>query len=121
VSTAVKLDFTGGPLRVQFGFASPNQHFTMTYLFLGGGGFVNLEFAPWAATAKLGMAVTAALEAGAMAALDFGFVAHGEVHIFAGVYMSLRPNDLLLSGYFRAGGEFDVLGLISASMSSSCR
>ncbi len=114
--TAVKLDFTGGPLRVQFGFASPNQHFTMTYLFLGGGGFVNLEFAPWAATAKPGMAVTAALEAGAMAALDFGFVAHGEVHIFAGIYMSLRPDDLLLSGYFRAGGEFDVLGLISASV-----
>lgn len=115
VFTAVKLDFTGGPLRLNFGFANPNQHFTMTYLFLGGGGFVNLEFAPWATTTKPGMAVTAALEAGAMAALDFG-IAHGEVHIFAGIYMSLRPADLLLSGYFRAGGEFDVLGLISASI-----
>ena len=113
VYTAIKLDFTGKPLRVIFGFANPNQHFTMTYLFLGGGGFVNLEFTPTAGTPD--MAVSAALEFGAMAALDFG-VAQGEVHIFGGFYMSLRPNDLLLSGYYRAGGEFDVLGLISASI-----
>jgi hypothetical protein len=113
VYTAIKLDFQGAPLRVIFGFANPNQHFTMTYLFLGGGGFVNFEFTPTAGTTD--MAVTAALEFGAMAALDFG-VADGEVHIFGGFYMSLRPNDLLLSGYYRAGGEFDVLGLITASI-----
>jgi hypothetical protein len=113
VYTAIKLDFQGNPLRVIFGFANPNQHFTMTYLFLGGGGFVNFEFTPTANTTD--MAVSAALEFGAMAALDFG-VADGEVHIFGGFYMSLRPNDVLLSGYYRAGGEFDVLGLISASI-----
>ncbi len=112
VYTAIKLDFTGKPLRVIFGFANPNQHFTMTYLFLGGGGFINFEFTPSDTTT---MAVTAALEFGAMAALDFG-VASGEVHIFGGFYMSLRPNDLLLSGYYRAGGDFNVLGLISASL-----
>jgi hypothetical protein len=112
VFTAIKLDFMGNPLRVIFGFANPNQRFTMTYLFLGGGGFINLEFTPSDTTT---MAVTAALEFGAMAALDFG-VADGEVHIFGGFYMSLRPNDLLLSGYYRAGGDFNVLGLISASL-----
>jgi hypothetical protein len=115
IFTAIKLDFTGKPLRVVLGFANPNQHFTMTYLFLGGGGFINCEFAPSGDTAGTGMAVSGALEFGAMAALDFG-VANGEVHIFGGFYMSLRPSDLLLSGYYRAGGEFDVLGLISASI-----
>jgi hypothetical protein len=113
VYSAVKLSFLGDPLRVIFGFAMPNQHFIMTYLFLGGGGFVNLEFCPTRDTT--GMVVTGALEAGAMIYLDFG-VAEGEVHVFAGFYMSIRPNDVLLSGYYRAGGEFDVLGLISASV-----
>jgi hypothetical protein len=113
VYTAVKLSFLGDPLRIIFGFATPNQHFIMTYLFLGGGGYINLEFCPTHDTT--GMVVTGALEAGAMADLDFG-VARGEVHIFAGFYMSIRPNDVLLSGYYRAGGEFNVLGLISASI-----
>jgi hypothetical protein len=113
VYTAVTLYFTGSPLRVIFGFANPNQRFTMTYLLFGGGGFVNLEFTPDADTTN--MAVSAALEFGAMAALDFG-VASGEVHIFGGFYLSLRPSDVLLSGYFRAGGDFDVLGLITASI-----
>jgi hypothetical protein len=113
IYTAVKLDFTGNPLRLIFGFANPNQRFTMAYLLFGGGGFVNLEFTPDPDTTN--MAVSAALEFGAIAALDFG-VAAGEVHIFGGFYLSLRPSDVLLSGYFRAGGDFDVLGLITASI-----
>jgi hypothetical protein len=115
VSTAVRLSFTGAPLRLVFGFATPNQHFIMTYLFLGGGGFINLEFTP---TDMSQMSVTAALEAGAMLALDFG-VADGEVHAFAGFYMQISQGLFLLSGYYRCGGELDVLGLISASVEFS--
>jgi hypothetical protein len=109
----VQLDFTGQPLQVSFGFASPTQHFTMTYAFLGGGGFADLTFTPSNALAS--MDVAAALEAGAMLALDFG-VADGEVHAFAGFYMALTQDDCQLSGYYRCGGTFNVLGLISASI-----
>jgi hypothetical protein len=111
--TGVHLDFTGAPLQVTFGFASPEQHFTATYDFLGGGGFVDLTFTPFGDTQ--GMEVSAAIELGAMVALDFG-VASGEAHVFAGFYMRLADHDFQLSGYYRSGGELDVLGLISASV-----
>jgi hypothetical protein len=109
----VQLDFTGQPMQVTFGFANPAQHFTMTYAFLGGGGFVDLTFTP--SKALTNMDIAGALEAGAMLALDFG-VASGEVHAFAGFYMNLTQGDCQLAGYYRCGGDFDVLGLISASI-----
>ncbi|HEY4951701.1 MAG TPA: hypothetical protein VIH88_15300 [Candidatus Acidoferrales bacterium] len=110
----VHLDFTGQPLRLVFGFASPNQHFIVAYALLGGGGFIQLEVTPTATDSQqtTGMIVTGAIELGAVAELDFG-VASGEAHVFAGFYFSLQQDYTLLSGYLRAGGELDVLGLIS--------
>jgi hypothetical protein len=61
------------------------------------------------------MSVTGAFELGAMAALDFG-VASGDVYAFLGIYFGLSPNDLVLSGYFSAGGDLNVLGLITVSV-----
>jgi len=113
VYTAVQLHFDGSPLQAIFGFANPNQHFTVTYFFLGGGGFLDLEFVPGSST--VGMSVSGAFELGAMAALDLG-VASGDVHAFLGIYFGLSPNDLVLSGYFRAGGNLNVLGLITVSI-----
>ncbi len=110
VHCGVHLDFTGQPLRLIFGFASPNRHFIVAYAFLGGGGFLQLELIP--TPTGTGMTVTSAIEMGAVAALDFG-VASGEAHVFAGFYFTMQPDYVLLSGYFRAGGELDVLGLIS--------
>jgi hypothetical protein len=109
----VQLDFTGQPMQVTFGFANPSQHFVMIYAFLGGGGFIDLTFTPSKTLAN--MDIAGALEAGAMLAVDFG-VASGEVHAFAGFYMNLSSTDCVLSGYFRCGGDFEVLGLISASI-----
>ena len=47
-----------------------------------------------------------------------GIVASGSVHIMAGVYLKLdlTSNESQLTGYLRAGGSLDVLGLISASV-----
>lgn len=112
VSVAVHLDFLGKPLRLLFGFATPGQHFIVTYLFLGGGGFIDLEFTP---SDLSSMSITGAIEMGAMLALNFG-VAEGDVHAFAGFYMQKGPGIFELSGYYRCGGELSVLGLISASV-----
>jgi hypothetical protein len=113
LSAGVQLDFTGQPMQVSFGFANPSQHFVVTYFFLGGGGFIDLTFTPSAGLTNVDVA--AALELGAMLALDFG-VADGEVHAFAGFYLSQSPNDCVLSGYYRCGGSLEVLGLISVSV-----
>ena len=45
-------------------------------------------------------------------------VASGNVHIMAGVYLKLDfvSKESQLTGYLRAGGSLDVLGLISASV-----
>ena len=113
LSAGVQLDFTGQPMQVSFGFANPSQHFVVTYFFLGGGGFIDLTFTPSAGLTNVDVA--AALELGAMLALDFG-VADGEVHAFAGFYLNQSPNDCVLSGYYRCGGSLEVLGLISVSV-----
>jgi hypothetical protein len=108
--SGVHLDFTGAPLRLIFGFSSPNQHFIMAYTIFGGGGFLDMELAP--TSNGVSMSLSGALEFGAVAALDFG-VASGEAHVFGGFYLSMYPDDVVLSGYNRAGGELEVLGLIS--------
>jgi hypothetical protein len=46
-------------------------------------------------------------------------VASGNVHVMAGVYLKIdetNNNASQLTGYLRAGGSLDVLGLISASV-----
>jgi hypothetical protein len=108
--SGVHLDFTGEPLRLQFGFSHPNHHFIMAYTIFGGGGFLGMELTPQ--KNGVSMALDGALEFGVVAALDFG-VASGEVHVFGGFYFEMHPDEVRLTGYNRAGGELDVLGLIS--------
>jgi hypothetical protein len=47
--------------------------------------------------------------------LDLG-VASGEIHIFGGFYFKTEPNHLILQGYIRAGGELNILGIVSMSV-----
>jgi hypothetical protein len=61
--------------------------------------------------------VQASLEVGAQCSIDV-VVASGSVHIMAGVYLKIdmTSNESQLTGYLRAGGSLDVLGIISASV-----
>jgi hypothetical protein len=77
----------------------------------GGGGFFALE-----ATAAGVQVLEVSLEFGAYISMNFG-VASGGVHAMGGVYIKLDESQGdKLSGYFRMGGEVDVLGLVSASI-----
>jgi len=61
----------------------------------------------------------AAFEFGASVSMNFG-VASGGVHVMAGIYFCYdTTNGVALSGYFRAGGNVSVLGLVSVCIELS--
>ena len=102
--------FIGQPLAVRFNFCTREQPFSLTVCLFGGGGFVGITLDPHGV-----QILEAALEFGASISIDFG-VASGGVHVIAGVYFRLQSDACLLEGYFRLGGNVDVLGLITASL-----
>ncbi|GAA2929979.1 hypothetical protein GCM10020221_27220 [Streptomyces thioluteus] len=79
---------------------------------LGGGGFFGIVLTP-----RNVAVLEAALEFGAAVSLDFG-VASGSVSVMAGIYFRLEADtgECRITGYFRARGEVDVLGIVSASI-----
>ncbi|GLI27734.1 hypothetical protein ARHIZOSPH14_19760 [Agromyces rhizosphaerae] len=112
VGARLSVPFIGESLEFRFNFATRDDPFRLQVSLFAGGGFFALTVAPD------GMRVVeAALEFGAAVSMNFG-VASGSISVMAGIYFRLEQqgDDQLvqLSGYFRARGEVDVLGLISA-------
>jgi hypothetical protein len=116
LGSALTLPFTDGKPVFDFNVSERQHPFLLTVALFGGGGFFHLQL-DTAGMKKL----EAALEFGAAAAIDIG-VASGEVHIMAGIYISLQRKeggtDLIatLGGYLRMGGSLCVLGLIKVSV-----
>jgi hypothetical protein len=102
--------FIGQPLSVRFNFCTREQPFCLTVAMFGGGGFFGLTVDPHGV-----QLLEAALEFGAAIAIDFG-VASGGVHVMAGIYFRMEQDACSLTGYFRLGGEVEVLCIISASL-----
>jgi hypothetical protein len=100
------------PLRFRFNFSEREHPFLVTVSLLGGGGFFAIELGPDGVEM-----LEASIEIGANVSISV-VVASGNVHIMAGVYLKLdfTTNQSQLTGYLRAGGSLDVLGLISASV-----
>ncbi len=101
------------PLRFRFAFSERDNPFLISVSFLSGGGFFGIALGPDGVEM-----LEASLEVGANASIDL-LVASGNVHIMAGVYLRLdngSPPASQLTGYLRAGGSLDILGLISASV-----
>jgi hypothetical protein len=100
------------PLRFRFNFSEREHPFLVTVSLLGGGGFFAIELGPDGVEM-----LEASIEIGANVSISV-VVASGNVHIMAGVYLKLdfATNESQLTGYLRAGGSLDVLGLISASV-----
>src|SRR5690606_32177270 len=102
--------FIGQPLSVRFNFCTREQPFNLSVCMFGGGGFFGITLDPSGI-----QLLEAAFEFGASISVNFG-VASGGVHVMAGVYFRMEQNACSLSGYFRLGGNVDVLGLITASL-----
>jgi len=113
LSAALTLPFLPpNPLRFRFAFSEREHPFLITVSLLGGGGFFGIALGPDGVEM-----LEASLEVGANVSIDV-VVASGNVHIMAGVYLKIDEtnNTSQLTGYLRAGGSLDVLGLISASV-----
>ncbi|MFI9719901.1 hypothetical protein ACIHFE_09635 [Streptomyces sp. NPDC052396] len=112
LDASLDLPFIGGPLEVGFSFCTREAPFRLTVSMLGGGGFFGITL-----TAKRVAVLEAALEFGAEVAMNFG-VASGSLSVMAGIYFRLetQTGESRLTGYFRARGEVDVLGIVSASV-----
>ncbi len=110
-NTSLVLSFVGDPVTFRFAFAERSRPCLLSFGIFGGTCFVALELRSKSDFVK----IEAALDFGAVAALDLG-VASGDVHIFGGFYFKTEPNHLVLQGYIRAGGELNILGIVSISI-----
>lgn len=104
------LSFTGDPLKLRFYLATPQKHFLMSAGIFGGGGFFGLELS----SAGVDL-VQGCMEFGATAALNLA-VASGEVHILGGFYFEFGDRRCLLTGFVRAGGSLNILGIVEMSV-----
>jgi hypothetical protein len=110
-STVITVPFTGDSPTVQVGFSSKTNPFQLTVLMLGGSGYVDVV------VDHTGIVrFDAALEFGAMAAVDF-VVASGEIYVMGGISFTEDPvTGVTVTGYLRLGGMVEVLNLVSVSM-----
>ncbi|GAA2104102.1 hypothetical protein GCM10009841_21720 [Microlunatus panaciterrae] len=108
---AITVPFNGDPVTLELAFASRREPFVLTVLAFGGGGYVELAMDHTGLTR-----LEAALEFGAVIALDF-VVASAEVHALGGIRFAIQPGgSVSLTGYLRIGGSVDILGLVSVSV-----
>jgi len=109
--SAVRLAFLeDDPFSVRFAFSQRTRPFLLSFGIFGGGGFIAIEL-----TAKGVKEIEAALEFGAVAALDL-VVARGAVQIMGGFYFRRNGDGMILMGYFRAYGELTILSIVSMSI-----
>jgi hypothetical protein len=110
VSAALEFPYRDSAMRARFAFAERDDPFVIAAGIYGGGGFFAVSLGPDGVER-----LEAALEFGATASIDVPGV-DGEAHIMAGIYYSHDARRAVLSGFFRAGGHFHVVGLIDLSI-----
>jgi hypothetical protein len=107
---SLNIPFTGQPVRLEVDFCSRDNPFLLTiYIFTGGGWFAIRLGADGIELVEVG------LEFGASVSIDLG-VASGGVSIMAGIYFALGSSSVDLTGFFKASGNLEVLGILSISI-----
>jgi len=108
----LSVPFIGESLEFRFFFASREDPFRLSVAFFAGGGFFAITISP-----KGVRMIEASFEFGAAVEMSF-VVASGSLSVMAGIYFRLEiegeSQSVQLTGFFRARGEVDVLGLIQA-------
>lgn len=111
--SSLKLPFDGRPLNYEFAFSDKSDPFIVTVSMLGGGGFFLFRM-----NIQEIIFFSAQVEFGACCAMTFGGAANGTLQVMAGIYLEKKAgiDDIPLTGFVRAKGELEVLGLINASV-----
>jgi hypothetical protein len=102
----------GVPMQVTFGFSTPQQLFLVSGFIFGGRGCLQIGLQPQQGIVMILLIV----EAGCVVDIDLG-VAEGEAYIFVGIYIKKQYDQVQISGYLTCGGNLDVLGIVSISVS----
>ncbi len=110
LTNRLSLPFGSTPLQYNFSFASFAKPFELSVMGFAGRGFLSAGFRTDGYRELEG-----ALEFGGSLSFDVG-VASGGLYVMAGFYFKITNNETTLSGYLRAGGNLDVLGLIHANV-----
>jgi hypothetical protein len=110
LSAGLNLPFTGAPIRARFALSERHNPFLVTVSLFTGGGFFGVIVGPDGVHL-----LEACLEFGGCFSLNLG-VASGGVYVMAGIYIQIADKESQLSGYVRAGGALEVLGLITVSV-----
>jgi hypothetical protein len=106
----LNIPFTGQPVRLTVNFCTRENPFLLSiYFFTGGGWFAISLGADGIELVEVG------LEFGASISLDLG-VASGGVTVAVGIYFALGSKTVMLTGFFQASGNLEVLGIISISI-----
>jgi hypothetical protein len=108
------LPFTGEPMRLRFNASERHNPFLVALAPYGGGGFFALAVGPDGVETLEG-----SLEFGGCAAITLG-AGRGAMAVMAGVYIQLRLSGSQeasqLSGYVRANGALQVLGIVNLAL-----
>lgn len=110
LEAGVKLSFNGDPVRAWFALSSREKPASLTAGIYGGACFFSIEVNPKKVTR-----LEASFEFGAIAYMSVG-VASGIVFATGGVYFKTADDVAQLSGFFHAGGAFDIAGLLTLSL-----
>ena len=110
LDASIGLPFTGAPARARLAVSQRHDPFLITVSLFAGGGFFAIE-----AASDNTRIVEGCMEFGGSFALNLG-VASGGVYVMAGIYFRIETSACKLSGYVRAGGALEVLGLITVSV-----
>jgi hypothetical protein len=119
IHTWARLPFRHEPIEFGFDFSSPEQPFQIIVGIYGGQGYVLISVDSDRGGIRY---LAASLEFGIVKQLQFGGVAEGVVYLFGGVYYGADVQDIngnkvkvvVFRAFVRAGGQVDVLHLISA-------
>ena len=110
-NAGVALSFGEEPATLNLSVSTRQRPFTLSVGIYGGGGFFGLKMTP-----KGVVEIEGALEFGAIVALDLMGIARGKAYVMAGIYFCFGSNHTVLSGYVRAGGSLNILGLITVTV-----
>jgi hypothetical protein len=110
LDASIALPFTGDPARARLAVSKRHDPFLITVSLFAGGGFFAIE-----AASDNTRIVEGCLEFGGNIALNLG-VASGGIQVMAGIYFRIEKSACKLSGYVRASGALEVLGMVTVSV-----